>query len=295
MRAWSSRLGTRLFFQLVSAAGVAVALWLIWRRTREPGAVAAVGINPVVASAVVNAGHNDALVGLAIMGAALLVERRRPALAGVAIAGGALVKPVALLPAAALAWWLWRRAARGDAARFAVPVAALVGGCYLAVGARDALSALGTISRVARPYSVLGAIRTALPGTPSATAFAWCGFALSLIAGAALAAAAARRGGPATTAGVALLPSLLLGTYVLPWYAIWVLPALALRWRSVPAGVAVVAGVVLSFASWPYASASYPAPFADVPAFLARVAVPVALAAGAVLVLLARRAAVGPA
>ena len=59
--------------------------------------------SPIVAAWTVNGGHNDALVGLGLLGAGLLVEKRRPAWGGLALAGVVLVKSVAglaLLPLA---------------------------------------------------------------------------------------------------------------------------------------------------------------------------------------------------
>src|SRR5437588_3527591 len=79
--AGDSFLAGRLFFQLLAAAAVAGCLWLIERRTRSAAALALLALNPVVIVSVVNGGHNDALVGLGVLGGVLLAERR-PLVAG---------------------------------------------------------------------------------------------------------------------------------------------------------------------------------------------------------------------
>ena len=61
-------------------------------------AVAFLAVNPVTVIAVVNGGHNDALIGLALIGGVLLVAAKRPAWAGAVMALGVLVK-IAAAPA----------------------------------------------------------------------------------------------------------------------------------------------------------------------------------------------------
>jgi hypothetical protein len=73
----SSVLVGRLCFQLLSAGALGAILLLVWRRTRHPGALLAVGLNPVLVLFTVHEGHNDVLLGLAILGAVLLAERER--------------------------------------------------------------------------------------------------------------------------------------------------------------------------------------------------------------------------
>src|SRR5438552_752658 len=102
--AGDSALRARLFFQLLAALAVAAAMALVWRRTRDAGAVAFVGLNPVLAVGVVNGGHNDVLVGLAVLAGVLVAMDDRPAMAGLLLGTGALVKVVVVLPVLALAW-----------------------------------------------------------------------------------------------------------------------------------------------------------------------------------------------
>src|SRR5205814_6609385 len=74
----------RLGFQALAALAVLAAMALVFRRTRDPAAMALLGLNPLVVVGVVNGGHNDALVGLAVLGGVLLAEDRRPVAAGAA-------------------------------------------------------------------------------------------------------------------------------------------------------------------------------------------------------------------
>ena len=70
-----SALASRLYFQVLAALALAAILLIVWRRTRSPAAILWLGLNPVLGVIVVNGGHNDAFVGLALLVAALLVGR----------------------------------------------------------------------------------------------------------------------------------------------------------------------------------------------------------------------------
>src|SRR5262249_47326450 len=84
----TSVLATRLFFQGIEAGALVGVMALVWRRTRSPAALAFVGLDPALV-ATVHDGHNDLLVGLAVLIGALLVTDRRPVLGGIALAAGA--------------------------------------------------------------------------------------------------------------------------------------------------------------------------------------------------------------
>ena len=87
----------------------AACLLILNRVTKgDPRALAFVGLNQFVIVTTVNNAHNDALVGLAALGAVVLV-RRRPLFAGVVLGLAALVKFSALLPAGVLFLWLFRQ------------------------------------------------------------------------------------------------------------------------------------------------------------------------------------------
>jgi hypothetical protein len=87
-----SALVSRLYYQLLAALALATTLVVVWRSTRNMAALLFLGLNPVLVVITVNGGHNDALVGLAILGAALLAAKRRPAAAGAMIGVAALIK-----------------------------------------------------------------------------------------------------------------------------------------------------------------------------------------------------------
>ena len=136
-----SALGQRLFFQLTAALAVAAALMLLWRARAGPAAMAWVGLNPALL-AIVNGGHNDLLLGAAILAGVVALIRDRPATAGLLFGLGVLVKISALLPfAAVVAWVLMRRGWR-PAARAVVAGTALIVGAYMLVGGTTALQPL---------------------------------------------------------------------------------------------------------------------------------------------------------
>ena len=237
------QLSTRIWFQSLAALSVFLAVLLIARRTRSPAAVALLGLNPLVIYDVVNGGHNDALVGLALLVGVLLASRERFKLAALAIALGALVKLVALLGLVALIVWIVRKRGVRPAA-----IATGIGGGVIAAGYAlnggfDALTPL----REARLQMSRNSIwllsssegRTNLFGlgrVQFSHDFLQTATTLSTIAvvvlAAVLVAGRLRDNTPALVVGSAVVAYLLAGAYVLPWYAAWALPVLVLEWRS---------------------------------------------------------------
>jgi len=235
---------TRVAFQSLAALSVFLAVLLIARRTRDPAAAALIGLNPLVIYSVINGGHNDALVGLALLAAVLLATRERFALAGIAIAVAASVKIVALLGLAALAVWIWRK--RG--LRPAAVTTAITGGAlslgYALSGGLDEIAPL----REARFHISHNSIwlladsegRTNLFGLGRFYRFssdylnsaARFSTVMVLVLAAILVWGRLRDRTPALVVGSALVAYLLAGTYVLPWYTAWVIPVLVLEWRS---------------------------------------------------------------
>jgi glycosyl transferase family 87 len=235
---------TRIAFQSLAALSVFLAVLLIARRTRDPAAAALIGLNPLIIYSVVNGGHNDALVGLALLAGVLLATRERFALAGLAIAVAALVKVVALLGLAALVVWVWRK--RG--LRPAAITTAITGGAfslgYALSGGLDGLAPL----REARFHISHNSIwlladsegRTNLFGLGRFYRFssdylnsaATISTVVVLVLAAVLVWGRLRDRTPALVVGSALVAYLLAGTYILPWYAAWVLPVLVLEWRT---------------------------------------------------------------
>jgi alpha-1,6-mannosyltransferase len=237
------RLATRIAFQSLAALSVFLSVLLVARRTRDPAAAALIGLNPLVIYAVVNGGHNDALVGLGLLAGVLLASRERFVLAGLAIAVAASVKIVALLGLAALAVWLWRKRPRPAAITTAVAGGAVSVG-YALSGGFDGLAPL----REARLHISRNSIwlladsegRTNLFGlgrfyrfSPDYLSFAaTISTVVVLVLAAILVAGRLRDRTPVLIVGSALIAYLLAGTYVLPWYTAWVVPLLVLEWRA---------------------------------------------------------------
>jgi hypothetical protein len=231
---------------------VAACLWLIERRTRSAAALALLALNPVVIVSVVNGGHNDALVGLGVLGGVLLAERR-PLIAGLVLGAAVLVKAAALLPLAVVAVWVWRR----KGWRAAAGLGAVAAGCmlvaYALVGGRAALAPLRAASLDVSGGSVWFAPRHWLAHAVhlsrhrlSLTAAATVLLLATLFAGRRL-----NRPTAALAAGAAVLAYMLGAAYVLPWYVFWGLPVLALCWRSPVAWVAAGHAAVLLLAGLP--------------------------------------------
>jgi len=251
----TSSQSTRMWFQSLAALSVFLAVLLIARRTRNPAAVALIGLNPLIIYDVVNGGHNDALVGLALLVGVLLASRERFALAALAISLGALVKLVALLGLVALIVWILRKRGVRPAAIATGVGAGVVAVGYALSGGLDALTPL----RDARLQMSRNSIwllsnsegRTNLFGfgrihsfshdflQSAATLSAITVFLLAAV----LVAGHLRDKTPALVVGGALVAYLLAGTYVLPWYAAWALPVLVLEWRS------MITRLVLAFSA----------------------------------------------
>lgn len=238
--AGDSVLGARLFFQLLAALAVAACLVLIWRRTRDPAAVALVGLNPVIALAVVNGGHNDILVGLALLAAVALSSNERLVSAGLVLALGTLVKVIAVLPLGALVLYLLVRRGWRVAAVTAGPAAALIAVSYGLAGGLTAVRPIREGAVNESRASIWGAVLRIASGihphiSASPSVIQQVQIVAAIVVGAvALVTVLGRLGDadPALVTGTAVVAYLLAAAYVLPWYAGWALPVLALAWRS---------------------------------------------------------------
>lgn len=224
--AGSSPTANRLFFQGLDAAAILGVLALLARRGAAAGALAFVGLNPVVVTVVVNGGHNDALVGAALL-AGVLLAARRPWIAGLVLGLAALIKIVALLALAAVAVWLWRAHSRRAAAAVAAAggVAVVVG--YALAGGLSALRPVVADRGFHSRASIWTAVRGLGPTLRSPTLIeASLALALVVVIG-----GRSRHPLPVAT-GAALAAYLVAAPYVLPWYGAWALPVLALAWKS---------------------------------------------------------------
>jgi hypothetical protein len=238
----------RFLFQLLALAAFVAVLFMTDRMTRgDPGALVFAGLNPLMVAAVVNGGHNDILVGAGVLAAVVLVTReasdRRLALAGLAVAAGCLVKLVGLLGLVGLAAWLFVRYGRRAAAVFTgAAVGATLAG-YLLAGGRAALGPLLDARDRALLPSVWGYPRRWLDHDVGHFALVSIAILATIVVVAHM-----RDRTPATPAGGALLAYLLAGAYVMAWYPAWVLPVLAVRWRSRMAAIAAVQSSLLLLA-----------------------------------------------
>ena len=248
--AGSSPLRARLFFQLLTGASVVAALVLLYRRRVEPAALVFLGLSPVMVISVVNGAHNDALVGLAALGAVVALSRRWRVVAGVALGLAALVKLIALLPAAALAVWLWRREGRAAALRMGAVIGGIVGAGYLLIGGLPALAPLQEASRLVDRFSLWGPFGQPKPVSPlgqgplgglliSPVPQQWLTGGIRFVAMLLLVGVAtlvlfggSSESRPSAGAGAVVLAFVLVTSYIQPWYLAAILPLVALQWRS---------------------------------------------------------------
>ena len=184
-------------------------------------AAAFVGWNPLLALDFAGGGHNDVWMAVFVLGGVTLAGRR-PRLAGAswAVAAGLKWVPLLLLPLSFLR--ARGRDARALASGFLVCAGVIAAGAFLLFGTAW-LSALAPFSHRHAGFALpsrLGGL-----GLP--------GWAASLLALAPLALSlpwlirSARRGRPRL--GLTSILLLLASPWVLPWYAVWVVPLAAVE------------------------------------------------------------------
>lgn len=274
MEVLPSRFAARVFFQALAAVAMLAALWVVWLLTRDVGTVAFAGLHPVVAASIVNGGHNDVLVGLAILGGVALAARARYITAGIVLALGGLVKIVGGLALAAVAWWVWRRVGRAAALRVAIAGGVVTAAAYLAVGPFHAIDALRDAARYITRFTVA---RAFAPGVAqntdeAARIVSYAGIAMAVIT-VVLVIGYARSSALPAVAAVSVVTYLLVAAYVLPWYVAWALPVAALQRSTTVARIAAAAGAALMLVYWP-TRAQYPGDAWFVSAFFAKVGYP---------------------
>ncbi len=222
--AGGSALRERVAFQGLATMSVVVTLVLIWRTTHSARALAFLGLHPAVITAIGNGGHNDALVGLAIVAGTLLVSRKRWAGAGFVIGLGILVKASGLIGLVGLGAWSFRRDRRGTARLVAASAGTTaIGYAPAGISAVRAVAHAGNGNTRASVWDPISSLlhpntTTMLVGMAALTVIAAFGWR------------AARR--PQTTTLAVLAASLVGGVYVLAWYPAWALPTAALERRS---------------------------------------------------------------
>jgi hypothetical protein len=238
---------SRAGFQLAAAAAHLFVGAVLVRRRAPVWVLLAVLLNPLVLVTVVNGGHNDALVGAALLGAALAADRRHPMVAGLALSMAIGVKAVAVIPAAALLlWWWWkgeRRAAAVTAVSVAVPTLA---GFALFGGMAPVRSLLAASSHVSRP-NFWRLVQAAGRVTDHPVSRSWIGMASLVLVAAVTAVLVRPRLRDDHAAGVLAAGAagyLFAAAYVLPWYVMWALPVAALAAVSTAGGQRVLALVL---------------------------------------------------
>jgi Glycosyltransferase family 87 len=243
-------------YQLVALAAVGAMLWLLWRRTRNPVVLAFVGLDPLLAVSVVNGGHPDALVALGVLAGLLLAIERRPVPAGLAFAFAASVNFTALVAAAVLCVWAYRRWSRPEVAKFAAIVGVVGVLPYLLMSGwlQNAHEHAGLISR----QSIWSAIGSFVGNADLLRTLASNG--TTIIAGVLLGVIAIRhtsRGTPELAVAAGLASFLVASSWVMPWYAFTALPLFALRRPNLLTWtVALYSSLVLLGEQYPSLSAS---------------------------------------
>ena len=251
----------RLLFQLGALLVIAAVLWLVWRRTRSPSALAWLALNPLFGAVIVNNGQIDAFVGLAILAAVLLAYERRGVLAGVAIAAASLVKITGLVALAGIVFWLWRRGERRAAVLATVTTGAVVGLVYLPFlsGASHVLNGADHTVTPGSPWNLPAQLLVGkdagrdLPGlivhNSTLSTIFYLSLALTAVLAVGLAWRWARAPRPELAAGVATASYVVTAEYTLPWYGGWVLPMFADR-RISRIGWVVWAQAAVLLAAW---------------------------------------------
>jgi alpha-1,6-mannosyltransferase len=234
---------TRLLFKLTAAVSVLGALVVLHRRRVEPAVIAFVGLHPSTILYGVAGGHNDAIVGVALLAGTLLAIRRRPVWAAVAVALACLVKVATGLAVLPLAVWLWHRPdprGRRDASILAGAFGGLVLGAYLLAGGRSALEPLSQASRKISWTSFWRPVDGWWDATPLGGVTTTIALAVVLVLVAGLLRQHRRDDGPEVLVTVVLLAYLVASAYSLVWYLFWLLPVAALRWRTPAMALAAV-------------------------------------------------------
>lgn len=185
--------------------------------------------NPLVLVEIWGSGHLDALVVPSVVAVAWAAMANRPALAGALLAGGALVKlyPAALLPLLAGVGGL----------RVAAVFAAIVLAAYAAAG-REGIESLFALGRyIQEEYFNPGLLRSLIDSHALVLSglVAWIAWS-----------SARTPNAPLPERMVPLIGGVIvLGANVFPWYALWLVPMLAVA--PSPAWIAFTGMVALAY------------------------------------------------
>jgi alpha-1,6-mannosyltransferase len=238
--AGDSPTASRAFFQLLAALAFVVILAIVWRRTRSAAAILWLGLNPV-AVIVVNGGHNDVLVGLALLVAAILFQRRNACGAGIAVGLAMLVKLTAALGLIGLVLWAWNHGERRGAWRAAIAacIVVAVGYAPVIIGAAHVLGGANKTVTKASFWNLLvdrilhhdagRNVLTPLAPNTTLTIVFYASMTVVLLLAVGLGARASRHRRPEPSVGASVASYTMAAEYTFPWYAIWALPQFATR------------------------------------------------------------------
>ncbi len=233
-----------------AALGCAALIWACARRLgiRPVPAMLFFALNPLLLVYAVGGGHNDVLMSLFLLAAALLILDGRPELGGAALAAAVAVKVTAglVLPFVLVASSSrWRVLAGAAAGALAVTVLALAAfGPHVS----SMLNLLQHHDQFTKPISNVPGYLGYVLGQGGLTPARHHTYELIFYAGALALLALAWRRRDWLTAGAGTL-FLLIATlgWMLPWYVVWVLPLAPLaRRRWLPAGVLALTAVVVA-------------------------------------------------
>jgi hypothetical protein len=252
--AGDSALVARLYFELFAAVSIVAAMAIVWRETDgSPLALALLGVNPFVIISVVNGAHNDATVGLLVLGAVLLAQRARWRWCGALLAAAIAIKVAAGLVVPALVLWAWRwkgRRAGLTLAAWAIGCTALiygVGGGFTGLLPLAKASSQVSRSTIWQPLADISSLYRA----PSTRLISGIAELSTLLFAGFLAFRYRAKSHPALVVGLAVLAYGLAASYVLPWYLAWGMVPLALCYRSRTALAMLVLSALLTISTIP--------------------------------------------
>jgi alpha-1,6-mannosyltransferase len=245
--------GAMWAFKVLLALASLGVVWLVWRcaaaRGRDPVAAALfVGLNPLLLVYAVGGAHNDFLGVAAVMASVLALTAGRTGRGGAALVAASAVKlplGLPLLYALARPRQDPRRLIAGAAAALAAVVAVSL--AAFGTGIHRFLDAVRDQQDDVAIYSVPNQLGELL-GFGGITGGIRLVAAAGLLAAIALTLRAARRGGDwVTAAGWATFALIVSSAWLLPWYAVWLLPLAAVGSRRLRvAALALTAYVVLT-------------------------------------------------
>lgn len=264
IQAFKALAGLACWFAVLLVASACRAV----RPDRAPLAAAALGLNPVIVVHTVGGGHNDAVLAMLFAGALLLSlrARRRPSPAVTALLTLAvLVKAVGAIPLAVWLFWVarqsWPRRLRELAVHIGVATALVVAlTAPVFAGWRTVTAMLNLASRqgwasgarlLARGAEAVGRV---LGGHGVAVTLRTATYSVFLAVVALVVWRYLSRRGLARVAdawGASLLLFALAAPYLLPWYAAWFLPFLALMEDQFLVRIGLACGALLALTGVP--------------------------------------------